>query len=64
MRLIPGYRADLAIFFPYVPLGAMLIDMSLRYIKMHFSVSPTDRSGAPVNLAFERAAFSNYRSNY
>jgi len=42
----------------------MLIDTSLRYIKMHFLVVPTDRSGAPVNLAFERAAFSNYRSNY
>lgn len=42
----------------------MLIDMSLRYIKIHFLVSPTDRSGAPVNLALERAAFSNYRSNY
>lgn len=63
MRLILGYRADLADFSRTLP-SAMLIDVSLRYIKMHFSVSPTDRSGAPVNLAFERAAFSNYRSNY
>lgn len=60
MHLIPGCRAD---FFRMLP-SAMLIDTSLRYIKMHFLVVPTDRSGAPVNLTLERAAFSNYRSNY
>lgn len=51
-------------YFFYAFPSAMLIDTSLRYIKMHFLVVSTDRSRAPVNLALERAAFSNYRSNY